>query len=81
VHGAIVKLDPRSNKWTLYPMPQANQSLPKFEVAPDNTLWFGSRRRPEHHRRALLSERLLADDPGIALTGVPHSREPATEDR
>jgi len=46
VHGAIVKLDQRTSRWTLYPMPQANQSLPKFEVAADNTLWFGSRGVP-----------------------------------
>jgi streptogramin lyase len=46
VHSAIVKLDPRANRWTFYPMPQPNQSLPKFEVAPDNTLWFGSRGVP-----------------------------------
>ena len=30
----------------LYPMPQPNQSLPKFELAADNTLWFGSRGVP-----------------------------------
>jgi streptogramin lyase len=46
VHSAIVKLDPRANRWTFYPMPQPNQSLPKFEVARDNTLWFGSRGVP-----------------------------------
>jgi virginiamycin B lyase len=46
VHSAIVKLDPRANQWTFYPMPQPNQSLPKFELAADNTLWFGSRGVP-----------------------------------
>jgi streptogramin lyase len=46
VHSAIVKLDPRTGRWTFYPMPQPNQSLPKFEIAPDNTLWFGSRGVP-----------------------------------
>jgi streptogramin lyase len=46
VHGAIVKLDQRTNSFTIYPMPQANQSLPKFEVAADNTIWFGSRGVP-----------------------------------
>ncbi len=46
VHSAIVKLDPRTGSWTFYPMPQPSQSLPKFEVAPDNTLWFGSRGVP-----------------------------------
>jgi streptogramin lyase len=46
VHSALVKLDPTSDRFTFYPMPQPNQSVPKFEVAEDNTIWFGSRGVP-----------------------------------
>jgi streptogramin lyase len=46
VHSTMVYLDPKSGKFTLYPMPQPHQSVPKVEVANDNTIWFGTRGEP-----------------------------------
>jgi streptogramin lyase len=46
VHSTMVYLDPKSGKFTLYPMPQPYQSVPKVEVAGDNTIWFGTRGEP-----------------------------------
>ena len=46
VHSTMVYLDPKSGKFTLYPMPQPHQSVPKVEVAGDNTIWFGTRGEP-----------------------------------
>jgi virginiamycin B lyase len=45
-HSALLKLDPKTGKFTFYPMPQPYQSVPKMEVASDNTLWFGTRGMP-----------------------------------
>lgn len=45
-HSALIKLDPKTGKFTFYPMPQPHQSVPKMEVAKDNTLWFGTRGEP-----------------------------------
>ena len=46
VHSTIIKLDPTNGRFTYYPMPQPLQSIPKMEVAADNTWWFGSRGVP-----------------------------------
>ncbi|MGD0962744.1 MAG: carboxypeptidase regulatory-like domain-containing protein [Candidatus Acidiferrales bacterium] len=42
-HNMIVKYDPKTRKFSFVPMPQPGQSINKFRVADDNTLWFGSR--------------------------------------
>lgn len=46
VHSAMVKFDQKSGKFTFYPMPQPYQSVPKIEVEPNNTIWFGTRGEP-----------------------------------
>ncbi len=45
-HSAMIKLDPKSGKFAFYPMPQPFQSVPKIQVAEDNTIWFGTRNIP-----------------------------------
>jgi streptogramin lyase len=45
-HSTMIKLDPKTGKWTFYPMPQPHQSVPKIDVAADNTIWFGTRGLP-----------------------------------
>jgi virginiamycin B lyase len=42
-HSALIKFDPRTAQFTFYPMPQPHQSVPKIQVADDNTVWFGTR--------------------------------------
>ena len=42
-HSALIKFDPNTARFTFYPMPQPHQSVPKFQVADDNTIWFGTR--------------------------------------
>jgi virginiamycin B lyase len=42
-HSALIKFDPKTAKFTFYPMPQPRQSVPKIQVADDNTIWFGTR--------------------------------------
>jgi virginiamycin B lyase len=42
-HSALIKFNPNTAKFTFYPMPQPHQSVPKFQVADDNTIWFGTR--------------------------------------
>jgi len=42
-HNMIVKFDQKTRKFSYVPMPQPGQSINKFRVADDNTLWFGSR--------------------------------------
>ncbi len=46
VHSTVIKLNPNTGQFTYYPMPQPQQSIPKMEVAADNTWWFGSRGVP-----------------------------------
>jgi virginiamycin B lyase len=43
MHGALIKFDPKTSKFSFYPMPQPHQSVPKIQVAEDNTIWFGTR--------------------------------------
>ncbi|OFV91244.1 MAG: hypothetical protein A3H28_13405 [Acidobacteria bacterium RIFCSPLOWO2_02_FULL_61_28] len=49
VYGCIIKFDRKTEKFTYYPLPQYGSfagggwSVPKIEVAKDNTIWFGSR--------------------------------------
>ena len=38
-----LKFDPKTSKFIFYLMPQPHQSVPKIEVADDNTIWFGTR--------------------------------------
>jgi virginiamycin B lyase len=45
-HSVMIKFDQETQKFTFYPMPQPHQSVPKVEVAADNTLWFGTRGEP-----------------------------------
>lgn len=45
-HSAMIKLDQKTGKFTFYPMPQPFQSVPKIEVEPNNTIWFGTRGEP-----------------------------------
>jgi virginiamycin B lyase len=42
-HSAMIKFEPNTGKFTFYLMPQPHQSVPKIEVADDNTIWFGTR--------------------------------------
>ncbi len=42
-HSAMIKFEPPTGKFTFYLMPQPHQSVPKIEVADDNTIWFGTR--------------------------------------
>jgi virginiamycin B lyase len=42
-HNMVVKFDQKTRKFSYVPMPQPGQSINKFRVADDNTLWFGSR--------------------------------------
>ena len=42
-HSAMIKFEPKTAKFTFYPMPQPHQSVPKIEVADNNTIWFGTR--------------------------------------
>jgi streptogramin lyase len=42
-HSAMIKFQPNTAKFTFYLMPQPHQSVPKIEVAEDNTIWFGTR--------------------------------------
>jgi streptogramin lyase len=46
MHSAMIMIDHRTRKFSFYPMPQANQSVPKIQVAADNTIWFGTRNLP-----------------------------------
>jgi streptogramin lyase len=46
VHSTMIRLDHKTRKFTFYPMPQPNQSVPKIQVADDNTIWFGTRNLP-----------------------------------
>jgi virginiamycin B lyase len=46
VHSTMIKFDQKSGKFTFYPMPQPHQSVPKIQVADDNTIWFGTRGQP-----------------------------------
>ena len=46
VHSTMIKLDRKTRKFAFYPMPQPNQSVPKIQVADDNTIWFGTRNLP-----------------------------------
>jgi hypothetical protein len=45
-HNVIIKFDQKTKKFSYYPMPQPGQSINKFQVADDNTIWFGSRAVP-----------------------------------
>jgi len=45
-HNAIVKFDQKTKKFSYYPMPQPGQSINKFQIADNNTIWFGSRLVP-----------------------------------
>jgi streptogramin lyase len=42
-HSAMIKFVPSTGKFIFYLMPQPTQSVPKVEVADNNTLWFGTR--------------------------------------
>jgi streptogramin lyase len=44
--GSLVRFDPDTKKFTYYPEPQLNWSLPKVEVEKNNTIWFGARFLP-----------------------------------
>jgi hypothetical protein len=39
----LIKFEPSTGKFTFFLMPQPHQSVPKFQVADDNTIWFGTR--------------------------------------
>jgi hypothetical protein len=39
----MIKFEPSTGKFIFYLMPQPLQSVPKIEVADDNTIWFGTR--------------------------------------
>ena len=42
-HSAVIEFDPRTAKFTFYRMPQPHRSVPKIQVADDNTVRFGTR--------------------------------------
>jgi len=42
-HSSLIKFEPSTGKFTFFLMPQPHQSVPKFQVADDNTIWFGTR--------------------------------------
>ena len=46
VHSALVKFDQKNRKFTFYPMPQPHQSVPKFDIERNQTIWFGTRNEP-----------------------------------
>lgn len=45
-NDSIIKFEPPTKKFTYYPLPQLKWSVPKIEVEPNNTIWFGSRGVP-----------------------------------
>lgn len=45
-HNVVIKFDQKTRKFTYYPMPQPGQSINKFQIAANNTIWFGSRAVP-----------------------------------
>ncbi|HVZ59341.1 MAG TPA: hypothetical protein VG892_01015, partial [Terriglobales bacterium] len=45
-HNAIVKYDQKTKKFAYFPMPQPGQSINKFQMEENNTIWFGSRSVP-----------------------------------
>jgi streptogramin lyase len=43
LQSTMIKFEPNTGKFLFYPMPQPHQSVPKIQVANDNTIWFGTR--------------------------------------
>ncbi len=46
MYGSLIKYDQTAKKFTYFPLPQLHWDVPKIEVEPNNTIWFGSRGVP-----------------------------------